>query len=107
MLRVVCHTNLDLSHEEWATTMPCVPAVGHTIVSRTVHDRGFQLELRVTAIEWKYDSILKEWVPKIELHMTDWQCRLPASREGAAVGSIVAFYEWYAPKVGRTVSAFI
>lgn len=109
MIKVSCKTNLDLSNEKWPELMSGVPSVGHTVVSSTVHRNGFQLELQVTAVSWVKSEYESDggWIPYIELHMTDLQRRLPASKPGAATGSIVAFYEWYAPNVGRSVAAFI
>jgi hypothetical protein len=105
-MRVHCHTNLDLSNEQWPTELPAVPNTGDHIVSRTKHDR-FQLELQVCRVRWEYSEHYKEYIPTIELHMSDWMKRLPAKKPGAADGSIQAFYEWYAPLVGRSVGAFL
>ena len=113
-MRVVCRTNLDLANEQWPTELPAVPQVGDRIQSATTHGLApFQLELEVVRVTWKFyrtaphNERMGEWRPEIELHMTKWQRQLPAKKEGAAAGSIVAFYEWYAPLVGRTVSSFI
>jgi hypothetical protein len=51
--------------------------------------------LEVVSVTWKFCG-LKYWKPEIELHTkrsSNWTLR--------------GFYEWYAPKVGRSVSAFI
>jgi len=105
-MRVRCHTNLDLSNEVWPAELPCLPAVGHTIVSRTQHSQ-FQLELQVVSIKWEFSNITNEWLPIIELHMTKWQKHLPGKGEGVQDGSITAFYQWYAPAVGKSVGSFI
>lgn len=109
-MKVICRTNLDLRNEEWPDELPEVPRVGDYITSAT--KRGtFQLELKVVRVTWKkVDSWSKpngEWLPIVELHMTDWQRHLTSSTEGVGQGSITAFYEWYAPAVGTTVGAFI
>lgn len=106
MIPVHCHTNLDLAFEDWPTELPAVPRVGDLIRSRTKHG-AFRLSLQVVRVSWECSSFDDDYVPNIELHMTETQKSLPASREGAAQGSIVAFYEWYAPRVGRSVSSFI
>lgn len=107
MIKVHCRTNLDLSYEEWPVEMPSVPNVGDHIQSKVKH-KHFQLELKVCRVTWKYYDWDKSWVPEIELHMTSFHQGLPApSGSDASSGSIVAFYHWYAPLVGRTVGAFI
>lgn len=106
MLRVFCHTNLDLSGEKWPTQLPALPNVGDIIQSETKW-KEFQLELEVRRISWKFNDSIGVYVPHIELHMTKWQGMLTSKKEGAAQGSITAFYEWYAPLVGRSVGAFI
>jgi hypothetical protein len=105
-MQVHCHTNLDLFNEEWPSELPAVPNVGDHIQSRTKHGH-FQLELKVCRVTWEYNENASAYVPKIELHMSDWMKGLPSKRKGAANGSITAFYEWYAPLVGRSVGAFI
>jgi len=114
MIEVLCRTNLDLSWEKWPDELPAVPRVGDRIVSATEHPRNgggkFQLELEVVSVTWKprtRPGRPLEWIPHVELHMTSWQRMLPSKREDAATGSIYAFYEWYAPLVGRSVGAFI
>lgn len=104
MIPVVCRTNLDLSGEKWPDRLPVVPRVGDRIASAVMHG-SFQLELEVVAVTWRpiYD---RGWVPYVELHMTSWQRSLLPRTVGEP-GSIRAFYEWYAPLVGRTVSSFI
>lgn len=106
-MRVHCRTNLDLSGEHWPEDMPAVPHVGHRIQSTTYWPGGFQLELEVVAVTWQNqappwavntDSVHLHWswAPVIELHIP--RCPVRSLRE---------FYEWYAPLVGRSVSAFI
>jgi hypothetical protein len=104
MIPVICHTNLDLAGECWPTALPAVPSVGHHIQSRTSHD-GFQLQLQVVRVTWEYARGV--YFPHLELGMTETQKKLPATTRGAETGSIVAFYEWYAPLVGQSVSSFI
>lgn len=106
MISVICHTNLDLSFERWPDKLPAVPRVGDTIQSKTIHG-DFRLSLQVISVRWDYFPSYDDYMPRIELHMTEFQKRLPGRREGAETGSITAFYEWYAPLVGRTVSSFI
>jgi hypothetical protein len=110
-MKVCCHTNLDLQNEVWPVELPCLPAVGHTIVSRTRHavrrHSQFQLELQVVSIKWEFSNITNEWLPVIKLHMTEWQKHLPGEGEGVQDGSITAFYQWYAPAVGKSVGSFI
>ena len=90
MRQVHCHTNLDLSSEEWPTELPTVPRLGDQIDSMTIHG-DFRLSLMVVGIHWKYDG---KYYPSIELH--DHKQR-----------SVREFYEWYAPLVSRSVSSFI
>lgn len=87
--------NLDLMNEKWPTVMPCVPQVGDYIQSTMRWDGGFQLTLEVVSITWKATNKM-EWVPTIELHI----------KKNSNM-SITDFYNWYAPKVGRSPSAFI
>jgi hypothetical protein len=119
-MRVTCRTNLDLRGERWPDELPCLPNVGDQIESATRWG-SFRLSLKVVAIRWKYraydcDSLSdyeNRWYPEIELHMTDYQMGLqpknysPDSKTGAQPGSIVAFYDWYAPLVGKTTGSFI
>jgi hypothetical protein len=110
MIAVYCFTNLDLHHEEWPTFMAAVPNVGDCIQSKTKHG-VFQLQLQVVSITWKWfvrhSEQISGFYPEIELHMTEGQKRYRSKDPEAADGSITAFYEWYAPKVGRTVGSFI
>jgi hypothetical protein len=92
--------------EQWPEKLPAIPNVGDYITSQWKQKNGFRLELQVCRITWEYDSLNDEYIPEIELHMTKFQKGLP-SRKGAADGSITAFYEWYAPKVGKSVGNFI
>lgn len=108
---VYCRTNLDLANEEWPTNMPAVPNVGDHIQSAVKHG-VFQLTLEVVRVTWKqtnsgYSNSGNYWYPEIELHMTDFQRGLPCSKGNDCKGSILAFYEWYAPLVGRNVRDFI
>lgn len=106
MINVICHTNLDLRGERWPDKLSCVPRVGDVIESATRWG-VFSLTLKVVSITYiciRHENI---WIPKIELHMTDFQCRLECSKGEQSRGSITAFYEWYAPLVGSRVSAFI
>ena len=117
-MRVICRTNLDLSGEDWPVEMPAVPVVGDRIRSATKHGT-FQLELKVVCVTWipdRYSDFRGQplaWVPEIELHMTDWQCKMICKRRvedkqhDCCNGSICAFYHWYAPLIGSTASAFI
>ena len=106
MYEVSCHTNLDLNMEEWPSFLPFLPNVGDHIQSSKKYGL-FQLELQVVRITWKFNEYKQNWIPHIELHMTDWQKRMPATKSKAADGSITAFYEWYAPHVARSVGSFI
>lgn len=112
MINVVCHTNLDLEYEIWPTQLPALPRVGDEVESASKRCNGFRLKLKVVSVTWKYNN-KKEWYPYIELHMTDCQRSLLVPSElrerwpNAQAGSIVAFYGWYAPLVGRSVSSFI
>jgi hypothetical protein len=111
MIKVFCRTSLDLHPcETWPEMMAAMPSVGDTIVSIKRHESNFQLQLQVVSITWKYLEGYTYgnagYYPFIELHMTEHQKRLP-SKSDATKGSITAFYEWYAPKVGRTVGSFI
>jgi hypothetical protein len=110
-MKIICTTNLDLRGEQWPDELPSVPRVGDRIQSATRWKRSsgyFQLELQVVSVTWKKGL---EWVPVIELHMTDFQRRLECRRKSdgcdCCTGSITAFYEWYAPLVGKSVGSFI
>jgi hypothetical protein len=107
MIEVRCRTNLDLRGEQWPTELPAVPRVGERIQSKTKHNNNFRLQLEVCAMTWEYNEFSGNYVPNIELHMTSFHRGLPAKKEGAATGSMWAFYEWYAPLVGTTVHAFL
>ena len=72
-MKIQCRTNLDLSHEEWPTELPCVPRVGDCIESKTEHQNGFRLVLEVCSVTWRYETHseyahLGVWFPVIELH---------------------------------------
>lgn len=108
MIRVYCHTNLDLANEKWPTELPAVPRVGEEIQSKRNHPFHFNLSLQVVRVRYEFSEHANEWIPHIELHMTEFQKRLPAPpNSDAETGSIVAFYHWYAPLVGRSVGSFI
>lgn len=115
-MRIYCRTNLDLRGEQWPTDLPAVPRVGDCIQSATEWKDGFHLELQVVAVTWKCSvamgftpGSLPEWYPEVELHMSEFHQKLRCCREGCGCsqGSICAFYEWYAPLVGRSVPAFM
>lgn len=111
MIEVYCRTNLDL-WEEWPTKLPAVPNVGDLIQSSLIHSGGFQLALQVVRVTWKCSNTRNDrgeytWKPEIELHMSDFHKGLPCLSGNGETGSIVAFYEWYAPLVGKSVSSFI
>ena len=93
MIKIHCHTNLDLAHEIWPTELPAVPRVGDLIQSATNHD-SFQLTLKVVSVTWKRPFADRQWAPVVELH--DYSSR-----------TIREFYEWYAPLTGHNVSYFI
>ena len=100
-MKVKCRTNLDLHREEWPTEMLAIPSVGDFIVSAAIWDNDFQLRLEVVSITWKRMLTFScgnshAWQPIIELH-------IPRHYSF----TITKFYDWYAPKVGRTVSSFI
>ena len=99
-MKVHCRTNLDLFNESWPMQLPAVPNVGDHIESSTVRNH-FRLTLQVKSIEYKADSN-GVWYPEIELHMSDRY-----HRHFDKGWSIVDFYDWYAPKVGKTTSCFI
>jgi len=71
--------------------LPEIPREGDEIESMTKHG-DFRLSLRVSTVRWVYTHT--GYLPKVELH--DRMSR-----------SIIGFYEWYAPLVGKSVSAFI
>ena len=107
MIRVCCHTNLDLANEVWPSALPAVPRIGEEIQSKTKHG-DFQLSLQVVKVRYQCNPRTEEWYPHIELHMTELQKMIPAPlHTNASAGSIVAFYHWYAPLVGRSAHAFI
>jgi hypothetical protein len=99
---VVCRTNLDLRGEQWPISMPAIPSVGHRIKSNTYWNTDellrskFQLVLEVVAVGWEYDVGVGNWIAVIELH-------IPKHYKW----TIKEFYDWYAPKVGKSPSAFI
>lgn len=108
MIHVICRTALNVCNEEWPSHMPTVPRVGDIIESKTKRKNNAHLELQVTSVTWRWNEFDLEWHPHIELHMTNWQRLLmPRTNKDAAQGSIIAFYDWYAPLVGRSPSAFI
>lgn len=119
VIRVHCRTNLDVAHERWPTELPAVPRVGDEIMSATVHsthtNKVFQLSLQVVHVAWEPEAHPRlrnglsnaEWILRIELHMTNFQKMLPCAGNPEGRGSIRAFFEWYGPLVGRSVSAFI
>jgi hypothetical protein len=102
-MKIICHTNLDLIYEVWPTELPCVPRVEEEIQSKIKHG-DFILSLQVVKVRYVHFKN-NEWIPHIELHMTEFQKRLTSIN--ADTGSITAFYEWYAPLVNRSVSSFI
>lgn len=95
MIKVHCRTNLDVPMERWPTELPELPSVGHLIESQTKHGAHFRLALRVVQVKWTYAESTRTWSPEVELHVPreNW--------------SIKDFFEWYAPLVGKSVSAFI
>jgi hypothetical protein len=109
-IRVFCRTNLDLFHEEWPKYLPAVPNVGDHIESKTMRGQ-FQLQLAVQRVIYKYDvvdygAVPKDyWYPEIELGLTSFHRELRDDKGNK--GSLAAFYMWYAPLVGKTVSFFI
>ena len=97
MIKVHCRTNLDLDPAEiWPTELPAVPRVGDLIQSATKWRNGFQLRLEVMSVTWKTGSEGCGWWPEVELHI-----------RRSSNYTLTGFYEWYAPKVGCSVSAFI
>lgn len=102
MVRIFCHTNLDLDGEIWPEDLPEVPRRGDWIESGTRWKDNFRLQLEVTSVTWRcveeasQYGTKRTWKPCVELHVPkihNW--------------SIRQFYEWYAPLVGRSVSAFL
>lgn len=128
MMKIVCRTNLDLRGEQWPSHLPAVPRVGDLIESLTEHpqyrDRAeggkpthyIRLELEVCRVTWRAEKKAEGtgfqetvYYPEIELHMSPFHRGL-TPRGGLSIGapgSIIAFYDWYAPIVGTTPSAFI
>lgn len=107
MITVYCKTHLDLNCESWPHELPAVPHVGDLIQSKTQHKNDFRLELEVYSVTWKWDKHQDNWYVVLELHLSKFHKLLPSMSNPAAHGSILAFFEWYAPKVGRTVGSFI
>jgi hypothetical protein len=109
-IRVVCRVNLDLHGEIWPEKMPAVPRVGDLIQSAQIWD-GFQLSLQVNRIIWKqgkeYLSKKSYWYAELELGLTEYHRKLPCAKKPECTGSLIAFFEWYAPKVGQSVASFI
>jgi len=102
MVKIHCRTNLDLN-EEWPTSLPERPVVGDRITSIINHNYGhgnINITLEVVGVTWVYNKIMGaghevfDWYLIVELHD-------PLKR------SIREFYTWYAPLVGKSVSAFI
>lgn len=96
MIKVLCHTNLDLRGEEWPTELPAVPRVGDKIESKTRREGNFSLTLVVVSVIWAYYIREDAYVPEIELHLNK-----------NVFNTITDFYNWYTPKLGTTASAFI
>jgi hypothetical protein len=98
MITVRVRTNLDLHGEEWPRYLPAVPSIGHLIESSTHHEIGsgsLRLQLEVASVIWTV-SKGEPYIPQIELHLPRGRFR-----------SLREFYEWYAPRVGKTVSSFL
>lgn len=94
MIQIYCKTNLDLPHcEKWPKELPSLPRVGDHIESGHKWPNGFVLRLRVWDVTWEHHD--GQWVPRVELHMP------------GLFNSIRSFYEWYAPCIGKSVSAFL
>ncbi|MCK9569128.1 hypothetical protein M0R72_09315 [Candidatus Pacearchaeota archaeon] len=90
MVFVHCRTNLDdvMRIEEWPTELTERPMVGDRIQSKTNHPRGFQLELEVAYVTWKYAGGLDKYPPwylEVYLSLPSWQKSL----------SIREWQEWY------------
>lgn len=109
MIKVVCRTNLDLHlAETWPGELPAVPRVGDLIESAYSHN-GFRLSLEVTSVTWRLWT-KGEYLPVIELHFSNLHRNLyPKDDHDGTVakGSVTAFYQWYAPLVGKSVGSFI
>ena len=114
-MKIRCRTNLDLFNEKWPTEkqLKYVPKIGEQIESLTDHPQYkknkngisiggrpthfFTLKLEVCSVTYKkYDEYGSEYFIEIELH-------IPKNRPW----SILDFYNWYAPLVGKSKSAFI
>lgn len=106
-MRMIFKTNLDLCNEQWPVDFPVIPRVGELVQSKTKHDSGFRLSLQVVRVEYEFNDIAFGWIPVVELHLSNFHKGLGSHREGVPIGSITAFYEWYAPLVGKPVSDFI
>ena len=117
MIKIYCHTNLDLCHcEGWPTELPEVPRVGDLIESsyewiipngNTISSGAkVSLELQVCRVTWKAHAYGKnqytgakdgtEWIPHVELSMTP-----------SRYSSMRDFYEWYGRITGKGVHTFI
>ncbi len=119
MINVLCFTNLDLHNEVWPGAMVAVPRVGDLVESQTLHAsnrREFRLQLQVVRVTWTYRQagmyscgpLDAGYHPLVELSISDFHRMLPAPEGSKAErGSLVAFYNWYAPLVGKSVSSFI
>lgn len=120
MFKVQCFTNLDLHPQEaWPDELEFMPRVGDCIESsfkwlKQGERIPFQLTLQVCSITYVCREIFtqpgrKIWLPRIELHMTDWQKRFPApeGRPEEEKGTIRAFYEWYTRHTKGTVVTFL
>ncbi len=92
MIKITCFTNLDLRAEQWPEELPERPIVGD-IIQSAVERNGFRLQLKVVRVRWVVTRA-GNW--RCEVELSDWLDR-----------SVAEFYEWYAPKVGSTVGAFI
>ena len=104
---VLCRTNLDLHNERWPDFMMAIPRIGDEIRSLTRHG-DFRLSLEVVKVTWEpreLDFKQIAWWPEIELHMTRFQRKLPS--ETGEVGSIRAFYEWYAKLTKTHISNYV
>jgi hypothetical protein len=68
MIKIHCHTNLDLHpSEKWPTELPCRPMVGDIIQSSIERRNGVKLELQVVRIT--FTSRNDEIVVDTELHL--------------------------------------
>lgn len=95
MIPIRCCTNLDLFNEKWPSYLPAIPSVGDYIQSFQKWGDGFRLTLEVYSITW-VPNAEGFYTAEIDLHI----------RKGSKM-SIIDFYNWYAPKVGRSPSAFV